>query len=304
MTAKPVPISVIILTHDEVVNIGPCLESLSAFDDIVVVDSGSRDGTLETLATRFADVRVLHHPFEDFGQQRNWALDHAKVQNEWVLFFDADERATPPFVEALRRAVAEPNGHDGFFLCYRNFFLDRWIKRCTLFPTWQLRLLRAGRVRYRKEGHGQREVMDGTAGFIDVPYDHFGFSKGIADWVARHNSYSTNEVDLILRLSRESLVIADVWSREPVRRRRALKTVAARIPLRPLARFLYLYFFRCGFLDGRAGLVFCLLRMAQEVHIVAKLEEAKRATAAASDTTASTSYDVTSVNSCSKSSNT
>ena len=276
MTRPSVPVSVIILAHDESVNIGPCLESLSAFDEVVVVDSGSTDGTLEILAARFPQVKVLQHPFEDFGQQRNWALDHARVRNQWVLFFDADERTTPALVDAIARAVAQLNGHDGFYLCYRNFFLGRWIKRCTLFPTWQLRLLRVGKVRYRKEGHGQREVMEGTAGYIAEPYDHFGFSKGINNWATRHNEYSTNEVELIRRLAGAEARASEVFTADPVRRRRALKRLAARVPLRPLARFAYLYVLRRGFLDGRAGLIFCMLRAAHEAHIVAKLAESEQ----------------------------
>ena len=218
-------------------------------------------------------VRVLEHPFEDFGQQRNWALDHAGATQDWILFLDADERCTPACAESIRAAVEAPSGHVGFFLCYRNMFLGRWIKRCTMFPTWQLRLLRRGHVRYRKEGHGQRELMSGTAGYVKEPYEHFGFSKGVKDWIARHNDYSSNEIDLIETLRSESVGLARILSRDPVRRRRTLKAVAARVPLRPFVRFIYLYFLRFGFLDGRAGFMFCLLRLAHECHIVVKRAE-------------------------------
>ena len=265
----------IVLTHNEAVNIAACVQSLDRFDEVVVVDSGSTDGTLDILRERFPGVRVLHNAFEDFGQQRNWALDHAQARNRWVLFLDADERCTPACASAIDRAVAGSPDHDGYFLCYRNMFLGTWIKRSTLYPSWQLRLLRVGRVRYRKEGHGQREVMDGSAGYLDAPYDHYGFSKGIADWVARHNAYSSNEVELVQRLAGERIALSDMLATDPVQRRRALKQIASRLPLRPVARFAYLYFFRRGFLDGRAGLIFCLLRAAHEIHIVAKLAEAE-----------------------------
>jgi glycosyltransferase involved in cell wall biosynthesis len=276
MAPRTIPVSVIVLTHDEAANIEPCLESLGAFDELVVVDSGSSDGTTEIVRHRFPDARVLHNPFEDFGQQRNWALQHATPRNPWVLFFDADERCTPECAKAIAAAVEKPGGHDGFFLCYRNFFLGRWIRHCTLFPTWQLRLLRVGKVRYRKEGHGQREVMNGRAGYIQEPYDHFGFSKGIHNWIARHNEYSTNEVELIRAMADANANASEVFTRDPVRRRRALKRLASRVPLRPAARFFYLYVLRRGFLDGRAGLIFCLLRAAQEAHIVAKLAEVEQ----------------------------
>ena len=134
-------------------------------------------------------------------------------------------------------------------------------------------------MRYRKEGHGQREVTDGNVGYIAAPYDHYGFQKGIAHWIERHNNYSTEEIELIARLRDEPLALGDVFSGNPVARRRCLKRLAARIGFRPWLRFAYIYVVRGGFLDGRAGLHFSLLRLAHEIHIEAKLAEAKLAAA-------------------------
>jgi glycosyltransferase involved in cell wall biosynthesis len=268
-----IPVTVIILTCNEATNIVPCIDSLSRFAEIVVVDSGSTDGTTEIVKERFPGVRLLEHPFRDFGQQRNWALDHASPAHDWILFFDADERCTPACADAIRTAVADHGDNGGFFLCYRNILLGRWLKRCTMYPTWQLRLLKRGRVRYVKDGHGQREVMEGPAGYIDVPYDHLGFSKGIKEWVARHNEYSTNEVELLESFRRAPIGIADVLAFDRVRRHRLRKRLAARLPLRPLLGFLYLYVVRLGCLEGRAGLVYCCLRLAHELHILSKSAE-------------------------------
>lgn len=266
-------VSVIILTGNEELNIAGCLASLDWADDVIVVDSFSRDETLNRARRARPNVRIFQNAFMDFGQQRNWALDETSPLHEWILFLDADERCTPAFIEALRAAVADPGDQVGFFLCYRNMFLGRWIKRSTFYPSWQLRLLRRGAVRYQKEGHGQREVTSGPLGYIRAPYDHFGFSKGVADWIARHNQYSTHEIELILQLRREPLRLTDLFRRDPVVRRRCLKRVAARIPLRPVTRFLYSYIFRGGFLDGRAGWHYCLLRASHEIHVEAKLAE-------------------------------
>ena len=272
-----IPVTVIILTHNEGVNISSCVDSLADFAEIVIVDSGSTDRTVDIVRSRYPDIRVLHHPFEDFGQQRNWALDHAKAAHEWILFLDADERCTLACAQSIRSAVANPTGNVGFFLCYRNMFLGRWIKRCTLYPTWQLRLLKVGNVRYRKEGHGQRELMTGPSGYITEPYDHYGFSKGVKDWIARHNEYSSNEIELIEHLTSTPVNLSGLLAQDHVRRRRTLKQLAARAPLRPVVRFLYLYFIRRGFLDGRPGLLFCLLRFAHELHIVVKQAEHRAA---------------------------
>jgi len=272
-----IPVTVIVLTHNEAVNIVPCLECLGVFAEIIVVDSGSTDATLDLVHDRFPHVRLLQHPFEDFGQQRNWALDHAGPAHDWILFLDADERCTPSCADAIRSAVINPGDKAGFFLCYRNIFLGRWIKRSTMYPTWQLRLLMRGRVRYMKEGHGQREVMDGPAGYIDVPYDHFGFGKGIKEWIARHNEYSTNEVELLEALGESPMKFTEIFAKDRIRRHRTLKRMAARAPLRPLVWFIYLYFIRLGCLDGYPGLVFCYLRLAHELHIQAKHAELQHA---------------------------
>ncbi|HEY7088573.1 MAG TPA: methyltransferase domain-containing protein, partial [Tepidisphaeraceae bacterium] len=198
-------------------------------------------------------------------------------RNEWIFFVDADERITSKCAAAICSAVSSPGPHDGFFVCYRNIFLNRWIRHCKMFPTWQLRILRLRRVRYRKEGHGQREVMSGSAGYIREPFDHLDLSKGLPQWIERHNVYSTNEVELIRRLREEPLMLRDLLWGDPVQRRRCLKRVGARFGASPILWFLYLYIIQLGFLDGRPGLTFCLLRLAQQIHIKAKLEEASLA---------------------------
>jgi len=269
------PLTVIILTCNEETNVRDCLRSVDWAADVVIVDSGSQDETVELARVARPDLRVFTHPFRDFGEQRNWALEHTRPEHEWVLFLDADERCGPACAEAIQGAVRQPDDKVGYYLSCRNWFLGRWIKRCTLYPSWQLRLLRTGCVRFRKEGHGQREVTDGVLGYLGEPYDHFPFSKGVAEWTARHNVYSTNEVELIERLRKEPLHLGDLL-RDAVRRRRCLKRLAARLGFRPLLRFLYLYVVRAGFLDGRAGLLYCLLRVAHEIHITVKIAEASQ----------------------------
>ena len=272
-------LSVIVLTHDEEVNIRDCLACLDWSDDVIIVDSGSRDRTLEIARATRSDVRVFEHPFTDFGDQRNWALDHSGPKHSWILFVDADERITEGCARAIRSAVGQPGGFVGFYLCSRSFFLGRWIKRCTLYPSWQLRLLKTGGVRFQKEGHGQREVTDGPLGYVAEPYDHYGFSKGLEHWIARHNRYSTEEVELIRRLRGEPPALGDLF-KDPVARRRCLKRLAARAGCRPMLRFLYLYFLRGGFLEGRPGFDFCRLRVAHEIHITVKLPESEQAASA------------------------
>lgn len=270
------PLSVILLTLNEEINIEACLGGVAWADDIILVDSLSTDTTIERARRARPDVRVFTHPFRDFGDQRTWALDNTAPKHDWVLFLDADERCTPACAEAIRDAVRNPGQSVGFFLANRYIFMDRWIRHCTLYPSWQLRLLKLGRVRFRKEGHGQREVTDGPLGYVREPYDHYGFSKGVGEWKARHDTYSTNEVDLLLRLRTEPIDWRTLGGSDAVARRRALKQIASRLPGRPWVRFLYMYALRGGFLDGRPGLEFCRLRLWHERRLAAKVAEARR----------------------------
>lgn len=273
--AKRFPLSVIILTYNEVENIPSCLASVEWADDLILVDSGSTDGTLDLARKVRPDVRTFVHKFRDFGAQRNWALDETAPKHEWVLFLDADERCNPSCGSAVRETLTSPEPHVGFYLTYRNFFLDRWIKHCTLYPTWQLRLLKLGAVRFRKEGHGQREVTEGPLGYIQEPYDHYGFSKGVAHWIERHNRYSSEEVELVQRLRGEPLQLRDLLRGGSIARRRCLKRIGARLSCLPFVRLFYLYVLRGGFLDGHVGLVYCLLLLAQDIHLYAKLSEVR-----------------------------
>lgn len=270
-----IPLTVVILTHNEECNIGDCVRSVAWAEDVIVVDSGSTDGTLAEAILARPDVRTFHHPFQDFGDQRNWALDQTAPRQEWVLFLDADERVTPELAKSIANALSNRSAVVGYFLCYKNYFLGRWLKRCTRFPTWQLRLLKRGDVRYEKMGHGQREVTTGPLDYIHAPYHHYGFSQGVAHWIARHNIYSSAEIGLIDQLRQEPLAFSDLWKADRVGRTRCMKRIAARLPFRPIVGFCYLYLWRRGFLDGYAGLMFCLLRLTHEIHIVVKQAEKK-----------------------------
>jgi glycosyltransferase involved in cell wall biosynthesis len=268
------PLTAIILTRNESANIVACVQSLGWVDEIIVVDSGSTDNTPALAQDAGDNVRIFYNAFHDFGQQRNWAIGNSNPRNDWLLFLDADERSNISFEKAIRETLSKNSYSCGYYLCARNFLLGKWIRHSTLFPSWQLRLLKKGEVTFEKMGHGQREVTTGSVSYIHTPYDHFPFSKGVADWIDRHNKYSTEEAVLIASLRQQSLSILDFFTFDSVRRRRALKHLASKTTFsRPLLMFLYTYVFRMGFLDGRAGLLFAFLRSAHEAHNIAKVEE-------------------------------
>jgi len=278
-TKAALPITAIVLTRDEEINIERCLRCLARVDDIAIVDSGSTDATLDLARAARSDVRVFSHPFRDFGEQRNWAIEHTKPKHDWILFVDADERCTDALLDEIETWLEHPGDRVGGFIAGRNYFLGRWLKHATLYPSYQLRLLKRGEVTFRKSGHGQQEVTDGALHYFNENWRHEALSKGLEQWIERHNRYSSEEAELILQLRREKLPWSDLLAKDPIARRRSLKRLAAKLPGRPWLRFLYTYVWRRGFLDGRPGLIYCLLRLAHDVQIMAKLEERRSVTA-------------------------
>lgn len=268
------PFSILILTKDEEVNLAACLRSVAWCDDVVVLDSLSVDRTREI--ARAGGARVYERPFDDFGAQRNHALDHIPFKHPWVFHLDADERFNEELQQECERVIARDE-HSAYFVPNRIIFMGRWIRRCSRYPYPQVRLLKVGEVRFVKSGHGQREDRATRGvGHITVGYDHFNFSKGIGDWVEKHNRYSTGEAAALLASRSESVDWRGVLGGDSMRRRRSLKQLHARLPGRWLIKFGYLYVIRLGFLEGYPGLAYCLLQCFYDFLIAAKARELAR----------------------------
>ncbi len=264
--------SIFILTHNEERDIAACIESALLSDDVIVVDSCSRDRT-QAIATQYP-VRFIEHPFASHGQQRTWMLEHVPYRHDWAYILEADERMTPElFAECLD--VMANGDKVGYYVAERVMFMGRWIRRSTQFPRYQLRLLRRGKVWFDDYGHTEREIVDGPTGFLQETYPHYTCSKGLSRWIDKHNRYSTDEAAETLRQLREGRVDwrAMVWGKSEVERRRALKDLSLRLPLRPLTRWLYMMFILGGWRDGRAGLAWCTLQAFYEYLIVLKVHE-------------------------------
>ena len=266
-------ISVIILTYNEERDLPLCLNSVSWSSDVHVLDSGSTDRTIE-IARQF-NVNISFNKFESFGQQRNFALDNLSIQNEWILFLDADEVVTGEFHTAALEAIQTKNQQvAGYYCCWKMMLEGKWLKHCDNFPKWQLRLLKKGRVNFKDFGHGQKECdVIGKINYIREPYLHFGFSKGWFHWVERHNKYSSQEA--IARIS-ERPPFRNIFSRHGSIRNPALKSWLTTIPCWPFLRFFHAYFLNLGFLEGRPGLVYCLNMGYYEFLIQIKIKELRR----------------------------
>jgi glycosyltransferase involved in cell wall biosynthesis len=264
--------SILILTLNEADNIEACLDSVAWVGDVVVLDSFSSDGTVD-LAKR-KGARVFQRKFDDFGGQRNYALDEIDFKHDWVFHLDADERFNDALRAECERVIALDE-KSAYFVPNRIIFLGKWIKRCTQYPYPQVRLIKRGEVRFAKAGHGQREDQaQRGVGHIHVAYDHYNFSKGIEDWIAKHNKYSSEEARLAAEIERRPL--AECFSSDSMQRKRAMKSWFVRMPCRPALKFIYLYFFRLGALDGLPGFYYCILQAFYEFMISLKMRELKR----------------------------
>ncbi len=263
--------SVLILTKDEESNIKDCLDSVSWCDDVVVLDSFSTDRTCEI--ARESGARLFQRAFDDFGTQRNFALDHIGFKNPWVFHLDADERFNPALRDECGEAIASGE-HSAYFVANRLIFMGRWIRHSSQYPYPQVRLVKIGEARFAKSGHGQREdaALRGM-GYLRTPYDHFNFSKGISDWVDRHNRYSSEEAAEVADLRDERLAPGEMFAADPLMRKRARKRLHARLPVRWLCKFAYLYVWKGGFRDGYPGFAYCMLNGYYDFLISAKIRE-------------------------------
>lgn len=270
------PVSVLVPTLDEELNLPECLDSVTWADEVFVVDSHSSDRTVEVAQARGA--RVVLHRFESYSRQKNWALDTLPFNNEWVLILDADERVPDELRCEIETTLRNP-GRGGYYLNRRFIFLGTWIRHAGWYPSWNLRLFRHALGRYDDREVHEHVVLDGPVGYLHSDLLHVD-RRGLEAYIARHNRYSSLEAAARLKVERESADRARLplsLLASPVQRKRLLRErVWPRVPAKPLALFVYMYVLRRGFLDGRAGLALCVFHAFQEFMVGLKLAELRR----------------------------
>jgi glycosyltransferase involved in cell wall biosynthesis len=260
-----IPVSVIVMTLNEAANIGPCLEALSRFDQVFVVDSGSGDGTAGIAAGHGAIVV----PFQwngSYPKKKQWCLEHLPFRHDWVLYCDADERVTPELADeiALLMAAGPRTGPRlaGYFIFGQPVFggkrhrhgawnsklalLDRQRASFPPFPDLDIDTM------WEVEGHYQPDIQ-GAAGQLRYPMIH-DEATSLHAWFDRHNRYSDWEAALLVDGRHRNL------GRREQGLRRHLKRIFGSVPGRPLTAFLHSYLLRLGFLDGMPGLDRALAR--------------------------------------------
>jgi glycosyltransferase involved in cell wall biosynthesis len=284
------PISVVIPVLNEEANIAACLESVRFADEVFVVDSGSTDCTAEIAESYGA--KVIQFRFQPGGpRKKNWALENLPFRNDWVLLLDADERVTPELEAEIWQEFRQGPRYDGYYLNRKLIFMGRWLRHGGNYPSWNLRLFRHRLGRYEKleteelDSAGDVEVhehvvLNGRAGYLRAPLLHLDY-KDISRWIARHNNYSTWDAKMRLRLLQGGDFSCSIRPRlfgSPIERKRWLKRVWVRLPCRPLLRFIYMYFIRLGFLDGKQGFIYAVLKATHEFHINVKMWEMRQRT--------------------------
>jgi glycosyltransferase involved in cell wall biosynthesis len=260
------PISVVIITYNEEVNIRQALDSVRWCDNVIVVDSFSTDRT-EAICSEYANVTFVKNRFVNLAQQRQFALDSGLVRHLWVLALDADEYVTPDLqaeLKAITKAYADgkPVAYD---IAMRIIMWGKWLRFSSEYPVYWRRFFQRDKVQYRQRGHADTLDVTGPVGRMKHDLIH-NDRKGLVDWLAKHNKYTTQEAEYALN-ELQLVPYSDVLSLDRMRRRRALKRVFRFMPLSASARFFYLYVIRLGFLDGREGLRLSTLR-AQQAYIV------------------------------------
>jgi glycosyltransferase involved in cell wall biosynthesis len=267
-------VSVLILTLNEEINLADCIDSCAWSDDIVVFDSMSTDHTQEI--ARAKGARVVERAFDNYGSQRNAALTTVAYKHPWVLMVDADERIPQELAAEIDAATSRIGNEVALFRMRRkDFFMGKWLRRSSGYPSWFGRLVRPGQVRVERAVN-EEYLTDGRIEHLHEHLHHYPFNKGVAYWFERHNRYSSMEALAKVDLQRHPVPLRRIFSFDPIIRRRALKHWVYRLPLRPPIIFLYLYFVRLGLFDGRAGFYFSGMRAAYELMIDLKAIEIRR----------------------------
>ena len=221
-------LSVFIIALNQEANIGECLESVRFADDLVVVDTGSTDRTVE-LARAYTD-RVLTAPWEGFGRTKNYALD--QTRGDWVFSLDTEERVPPVLKDEILGVVASDGPLAGYRVPRKNYFCGRWIRHLGWYPDYTLRLFRRGLGRFRdREVHEEVEVA-GPVGVLQHPLEHYSY-RSVSEYVTRMDRYA--------RLAAVELA------------KRGRRPFPGELFFRPFFTFLHLYVLRRGFLEGATG---------------------------------------------------
>ena len=248
------PFSVAIITLNAATQLEACLQSVRFADDIVVVDSGSTDGT-QALAERYG-ARVIDQTWLGFGPQKQFAVNAAR--HDWVLCLDADERVTPQLQTAIEHTLTQPtNSAYRFARCNR--FLGRYLKHGEGYPDWSLRLFDRRQARWSDDAVHEKVVANGIVGTLQGDLLHDS-AETLAAYLTKQNRYTTLAAEMALQAGKRASF--------------------GRIAFSPIIRFIKFYLIRQGFRDGLPGLIHIAIGCMNSFVKYAKMLERQKSDAA------------------------
>jgi glycosyltransferase involved in cell wall biosynthesis len=228
------PLSVTIITLNERENIARAIESVKWADEIVVIDSGSTDGTVE-IAQKLG-ARVIHNPWPGYGKQKNFA--QAAATHDWILNIDGDEMVPEETKREIQKALAEitsgKSSFKGFRFPRKNFYLGKWIAHGGWYPNYLVRLAHKKFASWSEPHVHEALEVQGDVGTLSEPLHNYSFPS-IQDQVLTNLRFS--------RLGSEDL------------RRRGKKASVFKLLFKPIGKFIETYFLKRGFLDGLPGFI-------------------------------------------------
>src|SRR5574343_119964 len=254
MPATRQPLSVAIITLNAASQLEDCLKSVRFADEIVVVDSGSTDGT-QALAERYG-ARVLAQDWLGFGPQKQFAVEAAA--HDWVLCLDADERVTPELQASIENALAQP-AHGAYRFPRCNRFLGRYLKHGEGYPDWSLRLFDRRQARWSDDAVHEKVVSNGPIGTLQGDLLHDS-AETLAAYLTKQNRYTTLAAEMALQAGKRASF--------------------GRIVFSPIIRFIKFYLIRQGFRDGLPGLIHIAIGCFNSFLKYAKMLERQRSEAA------------------------
>ncbi|HEY4053584.1 MAG TPA: glycosyltransferase family 2 protein [Terriglobales bacterium] len=274
------PVSVIVAVKNEAANLQRCLSALRGAGEIYVVDSQSTDATVQIAESHGAEVVQFHYA-GGWPKKRQWALDSLPLAFEWVFLLDADEIVTPELASEICEAINDSR-FDGYFLNLEMHFLGKQLRHCGATFS-KLSLFRRGRGRFEcrfrqqdlsmcdMEVH-EHVLVAGRTRLLRHPLVHRNI-ESLSRYIRKHDEYSNWESRVLTESSSDSTELKPDLFGNQAQRRRWIKKIFFKFPGSPVALFIYRYFFRLGFLDRTAGLIYCVSQAVQMFHTKAKMYE-------------------------------
>ena len=275
-----VPVTVVIPTINEALNLERCLKSISWVSEIYVVDSASTDDTCR-IAEAYSAKVVQFRYSGGWPKKKNWALANLRFANEWVLLLDADEVLPECGHKEIAAAVQAPGEIAGYWINRRFMFLGKWLKHA-YYPNWNLRLFKHAQGRFERLVAGETNsgdveihehvVVNGLTRRLKTELEHYAFPS-VECFIDKHNRYSNWEAQYQLEMNEPNPTVRLQDKRVSLRRR--LRRLSRKLPMRPALRFLYVFILQRGFLDGIEGYYFARLHACYEWMSVIKTYERK-----------------------------